>query len=242
MVDQFQKPNPTILGFFGRPFIKLIPLYLLHNHTQPIMLALTYTSIMVSIIIGLGESKLTPPGTAYEKTIGVYLDQTEMDILAWQQFCYYVEKEQGEQEVAKYLPNPDVFKVHYGFSFDSANTINKQAFLPIIGITYKQAQAYCIWRSKVVSKRMEINVTYKLPEISHYKKLAEKYAKNITIDSTLVETSKADKTAKYRGLFNNVNELTAENSIVTFDETGTTEFTPSDSSTIFGFRCIATVN
>ncbi len=102
-----------------------------------------------------------PPGTI--KINDLYVDKTEILNIHWLEYMYYKEQELDSSEYYKILP-------------DSSNFWFKEIefrYHPLVLISYEQAVDYCKWRSKVVSEKFGINVTYRLPTAQEWQMIAE---------------------------------------------------------------------
>lgn len=138
--------------------------------------------IALSFTYNSNSKNYTPPGTV-EITSGFYMDKTEVTIISWMEYMYWVEKNYGkdsEQHLASY-PDTNVwnnpFREHY-FSHPAYSEY------PIVGITWQQANAFCKWRSDRVMEQLllkkEMNpkltipssVTYRLPTFKEWEDIA----------------------------------------------------------------------
>jgi Sulfatase-modifying factor enzyme 1 len=122
-----------------------------------------------------------PIGT-FQISDSVYMDDTEIANIHWLEFLHDVEIDSGKAFWQKMLPDTTVWKnidpddvlFHHYFRFPEFQ------YRPIIGISYEQAKAYCLWRSNIVNddiskkikkgnkgykhlKGYRMTVTYRLP-------------------------------------------------------------------------------
>jgi formylglycine-generating enzyme required for sulfatase activity len=130
--------------------------------------------ILISMTIGLFFSgcAFVPPGTTQleEKEQKIYMDKNPLTNLAWKEYIYWLKNKHGKNSgnYKKALPDSSVWTDAYPDSgFLSSSYDNK----PIVGISLEQAKSYCEWRSKVVTKKFEKKVTYKLADFHSLKKV-----------------------------------------------------------------------
>ncbi|WP_299700793.1 SUMF1/EgtB/PvdO family nonheme iron enzyme [uncultured Pontibacter sp.] len=199
----------------------------------------------------------TPPGTKQVKNY--HVDTTEILNIHWLEYIHHRENEIGTADRHKLLP-------------DSANTWYRKSenhFKPIVLISYEQALDYCAWRSKVVSKKLGKNVTYRLPTASEWTAIAEEIIKTdlkqqeknlaktkkavskITGQYFLIDSRKQEKSNNsIYNLFDNVSEMTAEkgvsmgaNNHQLFDlkENANRTISYDGPSPYLGFRCIVEI-
>lgn len=91
-----------------------------------------------------GLDYIIPPGSLPIDQ-GVFLDQTEVSNLDYQEFLFYISKDSGAYQDKPYLPKMD--NKYFNKYF-----LNPEFYYyPVIGITYKNAQDYCEWRAKQIN-------------------------------------------------------------------------------------------
>jgi len=196
--------------------------------------------------------EIKPPGVL--KVAGLYVDRTEVLNIHWIEYESFSKME---------LPNSD----HWRVEPDSTNTwykVPRKRYEPITLITYEQAVRYCEWRSEVVSERLGINVTYRLPSIEEWEFIASTLMTEDQkkINSSLRRLSKQieknngqlpirkDITDKIYDLFSSVSEMTATKGIAKGgnnanprtlqDRTG--DRSMSGPHPFLGFRCVAEIH
>jgi formylglycine-generating enzyme required for sulfatase activity len=151
------------------------------------------------------KEKLVPPGTVLIGD-GLYFDEAETANIHYLEFLYFAKKDSGRAYFVRHLPDTasvwpfsdkDVVIDPDG-KVDSVGTAYKiilvrsnylrnsyYRFYPVVGVSYSQANAYCKWRSKVVTdrvnkelekkgKRYSVNYTYYLPTLDDYKTASDK--------------------------------------------------------------------
>ncbi|WP_375561983.1 formylglycine-generating enzyme family protein [Bernardetia sp. OM2101] len=121
-------------------------------------------------------SKSAPPNGVWVDT-NKYFDETEIANIHWLEYMHYMLQDSSDSHYNQAKPDSmiwyknldkvDAYLFHYlrypGFRY-----------FPVNGISYMQAQQYCVWRGNIVTKRMneklklvdsdyEITVHYRLP-------------------------------------------------------------------------------
>jgi len=193
------------------------------------------------------EDKKPPPGTVLVK--GYYIDVTEISNVSWLLYEFATGRQGNENRTTK---------PKYNFNYNHPDNRD----LPITNITYEQAEMYCKWRSKVVSKRMKRKITYRLPTEKEWREIAEEVLKKypnqmmpeyevtktiLPKPGTLLANPTTDYPTKF---FSGVSEMTATKGVamgLNDDNVGNWEeglvpaLNYSEFSDMLGFRCIAEV-
>ena len=98
-----------------------------------------------------GQKTVTPPGTVRINDT-LYADITEVENIAWREYLYYLSRfDTASLENA--LPDTLVW------GFDSSSLAMQQYYFrhpsfniyPVVGISYRQALAFCAWRTEQVN-------------------------------------------------------------------------------------------
>jgi formylglycine-generating enzyme required for sulfatase activity len=195
-----------------------------------------------------------PPGTI--KVKNYYVDKTEILNLHWWEYVHYKKEELDSLELSAILPDSSNFWYR----------TMEYRFKPVVLITYEQAVNYCTWRSKIVSEKLGIKITYRLPTSTEWKEIAEELLKNESkrIEKDLLEARRiiGKDSVKYLlfdrekiknriyDIFDNVTEMTLEKGVamgVNNDELVDLktnlirEYKYNTSNAYLGFRCIAEI-
>lgn len=201
----------------------------------------------------LGNPEPVPYGTI--KFEDLYVDKREVLIIDWLEYEWYKKQEPDSSEVLRLQP-------------DSTMTwfrTPQNRFLPMTMITYDQAIAYCQWRSKVVSEKLEKKVVYRLPTPEEWEHIAKKEF-NQNTNRTLKQLDKLNKSIVEAGdehlfearanpvkslvdIFGNVSEMTSVKGVAMGPNSSeiiarTDLFKPylyEDSNMYLGFRCVAEI-
>lgn len=170
-----------------------------------------------------------------------YIDNAEISILAWKEYEYDMKNKYGINsiEFISTIPDTILFKKYYNhayicsakgenvYSNDDAKFMNEYGIYPMIGISYQQCIDFCKWRTEVCNYKLKgvSKIIFSLPSKQDYEK-AISYAK-ITKDTPLSKL-KNKKRGKVKGITDNVEEYTIENTLNNKDYP-------------IGFRCLATI-
>lgn len=197
-----------------------------------------------------------PPGTT--KVKNYYVDKTEILNIHYLEFINHKKIHLDSIEIKKFIP-------------DGLKTLplNKENwYKPVVMISYEQAIAYCDWRSKVVSNKLDKKITYRLPTLAEWKDIATQIysdrhtRKDIKITKRKLAWYKvtpialesrfreAKNTNRVFNMFDNVSEMTSEKGIAIGPNNTNLNNWESKLSQIveykskqpyIGFRCIAEI-
>lgn len=108
--------------------------------------------VLITFVLSGHRPPKTPPGTVYLPKAGIYLDKMLLTFEDWNECVFYIKKKHGEDSAAFYAVDSTFVKQVYGEHFFHTSTplkTYKKALL--IGINKQQIQAYCTFRTTVVS-------------------------------------------------------------------------------------------
>ncbi|MBP7103131.1 MAG: SUMF1/EgtB/PvdO family nonheme iron enzyme [Bacteroidales bacterium] len=206
-----------------------------------------YFFIVIGIFILFISDSLcsfrVPPGTVLlDKKTYTYIDVTEITVLDWAEYLFWLKKEKGEQSEAFLSAIPDSAtceKLYGAFRYFSHPRFRNY---PMVGINYSQAIAYCQWRTdRVNEKTKKEKITYVLPDVQDYQMAFEKQKKIRKINSGIEAVN--PKKRKLTGIGFNAQELTADSNVIVagieedhliFDDNRGISYT-------LGFRCKAII-
>lgn len=208
--------------------------------------------IVIICFYSFAFAQKLPYGIALDKNEKEFLDKTEITVSEWYFYCGDLKNRYGDSSeiYQESLPDADLFKAFYGFSFrytggqytkDDIKYIRKQMnILPMSCISRKQIEGFCVWRSNRVNEKNKLDnlsyqVSYTLPDKKDYEK-----ALSNAIISHQVSLSPVKAKSKFTGLTDNVPEYTNdENVIVGGNENGIQ--TTNNIAHPIGFRCKAVI-
>jgi formylglycine-generating enzyme len=110
-------------------------------------------------ILGSQEEEILLSRDNLERTVTVasfYMDETEVANIHWLEYLHYV-RDSGEQYVQEAMPDTMVWAAELAFNdpyIDHYLRYPGFRYFPVVGVSWKQSQNYCIWRSQAVNKGM----------------------------------------------------------------------------------------
>lgn len=94
---------------------------------------------------GYGKGDIYYPGVVWV-SVGKLLDEIEITNLHWMEFLYHMKRDSSKALFIKMLPN--IAQLPREDYFENPFF----RYYPVVGITYEQAEAYCLWRTHVVNE------------------------------------------------------------------------------------------
>jgi formylglycine-generating enzyme required for sulfatase activity len=146
-------------------------------------IAILATTITLFSFIFPNKSKsYVPPGTV-EIASNMFIDETEITNMNWREYMYWMERTYGKssEQYIGTIPDSSVWTKEYKTLYFSHPAYGDY---PIVGVSWKQAKAFCDWRSERVMERVTINkemkpnknyptkVTYRLPSSEEWERIA----------------------------------------------------------------------
>jgi hypothetical protein len=207
--------------------------------------------MLCTVILFLGKAEAfchygKPPGTVLlDKKTQTYIDVSEITIVSWLEYLYWLKKEKGElsEEYISALPDSATCEKLYGAVRYFQHP--KYRNYPMVGVTYQQVIAYCQWRSDRVNEAQnKYKVVYSLPDEYDYQ-LALKKQKIKGKASNVVATIHPinPKKRKLSGIGYNANELTANPTVIIIGMEGDQLMFDDYRGVhyLLGFRCKAVI-
>ncbi|MCY4418701.1 MAG: gliding motility lipoprotein GldJ [Cytophagales bacterium] len=103
-----------------------------------------------------------------------YMDETEIANVHWLEYLYYVQLDSTEEVYRAALPDTTVWarELSYNDSY-VLNYLRYPGFryYPVVGITWRQANDYCRWRTRVVNLRLAEDSGYFQEELAEVETL-----------------------------------------------------------------------
>lgn len=152
-----------------------------------------------------------PPGTV-RIVDNFFFDETEITNISWKEYVYYLKEAHGETSAIykAALPDTTVWTKDNPYLEPYVNTYFSHPSYddyPVVGVSYDQAKAYCVWRTKAVKQMMKsydkepVDFEYRLPTRTEWELIAsagfsDKQKKSIR---------KFEKKKNYRGALRTCN-------------------------------------
>jgi len=152
-----------------------------------ILMILTFSSFNKKGYDPLEQSRIISENT--------YMDVTEVSNVQWREYMSWCEKEYGKEskEYVATFPDENVWE---GKKFEAIQKyyLRHTAYdnYPVVGISYKQATAYCRWRANRINEGLRINTknnktlpTYscRLPSKEEWTELATRESFDLSIST-----------------------------------------------------------
>ncbi len=208
-------------------------------------------SSVLFLLLSTFAIKTSNPSGTISLHSNTFIDQNEVSNLAWIEYINWLSKTHGKTstEVQNAMPDSAAYSALYKEDFNPSTFRNKYVNFPVVGISYKQAVAYCAWRSDRVNQlgNMKHTVRYRLPTTEEFEmaKSLEKAgdSKNHNAEVNLYSTEEKTRGKQVYHVLGNVSEMTDKVGIAFGGKEG--EGMPkayTEPSSWLGFRCVAELN
>jgi gliding motility-associated lipoprotein GldJ len=120
-------------------------------------------------VMGSFEEDLMNSHDNIERTVTVssfFMDQTEVANIHWLEYLFYVQKDSSEEFYKTALPDTTVWASQLAFNDPYVDHYLRYPgfrFFPVVGINWKQANDYSVWRTGVVNKRLAEEAGIEIP-------------------------------------------------------------------------------
>lgn len=208
-----------------------------------------FFTIVIICFYCFAFAQKSPYGIALDENKKEFLDKIEVTVSEWYFYCEDLKNRYGDTSgiYQESLPDADLFKTFYGFSFlynagqytkDDMKYIRKQMIiLPMSCVSQEQIAGFCTWRSERVNEKNKLEnlpyrVVYTLPDKEDYDK-----ALSNAIISHQVSLSPVKAKNKFTGLTDNVPEYTNDENIIIIGGNKNGIQTTNNITHPIGFRC-----
>lgn len=196
--------------------------------------------LLFSAVLQFGTMNRPPAGTFNVPGMrNIFLDKTEVTNSEYRFYLQQLEESGDTAALRMAIPDTAVWHLAYDGHFrDEEN----HSHYPVVGVSFKQAEDYCQWRSEYVSGRENRKVVYRLPEMKVYQ-LTQSGESTNKIAEGLYSTDLGFRT--FLGLCDNAAEMTRDEGIAirgyeSMDCLATYEYVVPGHR--LGFRCMAGFN
>ncbi|PIB37013.1 gliding motility lipoprotein GldJ [Reichenbachiella sp. 5M10] len=117
-------------------------------------------------ILGTFEEDIMHTNNNLERTVTVasfYMDETEVANVHWLEYLHYVRMDSSAAFFKSALPDTTVWSRELAYNDPYVDHYLRYPgfrFFPVVGVTWKQAQDYCSWRSIVVNQKLAEEAGY----------------------------------------------------------------------------------
>jgi formylglycine-generating enzyme len=111
-------------------------------------------------ILGSSEEDVLFARDNIERTVTVasfYMDETEVANIHWLEYLHYALQDSGQTYYDEALPDTTVWAAELAFNdpyIDHYLRYPGFRYFPVVGVSWKQSQNYCIWRSNMVNNNL----------------------------------------------------------------------------------------
>jgi gliding motility-associated lipoprotein GldJ len=111
-------------------------------------------------ILGSSEEDVLFARDNIERTVTVasfYMDETEVGNIHWLEYLHFALQDSGQTYYDEALPDTTVWAAELAFNdpyIDHYLRYPGFRYFPVVGVSWKQAQNYCIWRSNMVNNNL----------------------------------------------------------------------------------------
>lgn len=120
-------------------------------------------------VLGSFEEDLLRAGDNIERTVTVasfYMDQTEVANIHWLEYLFYVKRDSLPEFYESALPDTNVWHHELAYNDPYVEHYFRYPgfrFFPVVGVDWIQANDYCIWRTRVVNKKLAEDAGVEVP-------------------------------------------------------------------------------
>lgn len=123
-------------------------------------------------VLGSFEEDLLKTGDNVERTVTVasfYMDETEIANIHWLEYLFYVKRDSSEEFYKSALPDTTVWASELAYNDPYVDHYLRYPgfrYFPIVGVSWIQANDYCVWRTKVVNDQLALDAGVEPPQES----------------------------------------------------------------------------
>jgi len=111
-------------------------------------------------IMGSFEEDVLSHRDNIERTVSVasfYMDETEIANIHWLEYMHYLAKDSSQEVYSRALPDTNVWKGKLAFNDPYVDHYLRYPgfrFFPVVGVSWKQANDYAVWRTRAVNVKL----------------------------------------------------------------------------------------
>ncbi|MCS6823403.1 MAG: gliding motility lipoprotein GldJ [Cytophagaceae bacterium] len=149
------------------------------------------------------EEEIMNEGNNVKRTVSVesfYMDETEIANIHWLEYLFHVQKDSSKEFYESALPDTTVWQRELGYNdFYVSNYLRYPGFrfYPVVGISWLQANDYCLWRTAKVNEYL-VKQGISIIEASKKKNKKNPKDTNAVSSSSLTTSSAAINNVIYR--------------------------------------------
>jgi gliding motility-associated lipoprotein GldJ len=122
------------------------------------------------MVLGSFEEDLMKTQDNWERTVTVasfYMDETEIANVHWLEYLFYVKKDSSQEFYESTLPDTTVWAQQLAYNDPYVDHYLRYPgfrYFPLVGVSWEQASDFCIWRTRVVNKKLAEDAGIEVPE------------------------------------------------------------------------------
>lgn len=121
-------------------------------------------------VMGSFEEDLLRKYNNTERTVTVssfYMDETEIANIHWLEYLFYVKRDSSEEFYNSAMPDTTVWEHPLAYNDPYVDHYLRYPgfrFFPVVGVSWVQASDFCLWRTRVVNKKLAEDAGVEVPE------------------------------------------------------------------------------
>lgn len=121
-------------------------------------------------VLGSQEEDVAMTRDNVERTVTVasfFMDEAEVANIHWLEYMFYVRKDSSEEIYQASLPDTMVWKKSLAFNDPYVDYYLRYPgfrFFPVVGVSWRQANDYCTWRTAKVNEKLAKDNDIEIPE------------------------------------------------------------------------------
>ncbi len=121
-------------------------------------------------VLGSFEEDLLKRQDNIERTVTVasfFMDETEIANIHWLEYMFYVKKDSSEEFYQTVIPDTLVWRNRLAYNDPYVDHYLRYPgfrYFPVVGVSWLQANDFCVWRTLVVNKKLAEEAGVEVPE------------------------------------------------------------------------------
>lgn len=120
--------------------------------------------------LGSMEEDMAMTRDNLERTVTIasfYMDEAEVANIHWLEYLYFIKKDSSEEFYKSALPDTTVWARQLSFNDPYVDHYLRYPgfrYFPVVGVSWEQANDYCIWRTQKVNQNLAKEAGVEIPE------------------------------------------------------------------------------
>jgi sulfatase modifying factor 1 len=122
------------------------------------------------MVMGSFEEDILRSGDNVERTVTVasfYMDETEIANIHWLEYMFYIARDSSQEFAESTKPDTTVWASELAYNDPYVDHYLRYPgfrYFPIVGVSWLQANDYCVWRTNVVNENLAKKAGIEVPE------------------------------------------------------------------------------